>query len=123
MVDELALAELLTAQDDFHELNPTQRESLQRRVAIEVEQATRWVGLLNSFSISDAEKEAAILQLVENLAANHYVNSLMFAVVPTENARLSAGRSFGFRQYRTPAGDDGIDDYYTVAPALVRQGR
>jgi hypothetical protein len=113
-IDPDKLSALLVQSDKYGPLTAEQRKVLDRRLAEDVEQATRWAAQVNLMSISQADKERALAQLVENLAANHLANSMLF-----EYATVNGWK--GPTLSRVPALDaqKNIDDFYTLTQ-LVR---
>ncbi|MCC6806041.1 MAG: hypothetical protein IT381_01345 [Deltaproteobacteria bacterium] len=94
--DGSALKAMLTSQDIYPKtLTQAQKASLDARLVRELDAVEKWTMLLGSLSVSTAEKEAAVLQLIENLCALHRVNSLEY-------------------EQRKPQGDD-VADLYTAA--------
>jgi hypothetical protein len=94
---------------------------LDRKLSTEMQQFSRWTAVLNHLAIDPAQKQAALVQLVENLASNHLANSILFEYVPKKNVALQGGRSWMYSQLDAPPADTNIDDYYTVTRALLAE--
>jgi hypothetical protein len=107
-VDEARLASLLKANDRFSALQPAQQTLLERRIETEVTQIARWAAVLDQMSISPEDKRAALAQLVENTAANHLANSILFDYANRTD-------SDGLLDPKTE-----IDDYYTSVRQVMR---
>ncbi|MBI5510613.1 MAG: hypothetical protein HY903_17790 [Deltaproteobacteria bacterium] len=118
LIDAEALRALLAKNDSYAPLDAEERQAIDRRLAIDVAQVTRWTALLNAMAISAEAKQAALLQLIENMAANHLTNSILFAYVPQKNNEMRGGRIMLYSQIDAPKGKAAADDYYTVADGI-----
>jgi hypothetical protein len=107
-LDEGRLVELLRGNDQLGKLDPVQQAKVDRRIRTEVTQIAKWASVLNQMSISPQDKRTALLQLVENTAANHRANAILFDYLPRAGMDLELDR------------DKEIDDFYTAADAVMR---
>jgi hypothetical protein len=119
VVDEGQLRALLLQNDKYGALTEQEQRVLQRKLDAEAQQVLRWSAVLNRLNIPPAQKEAALIELVENMASNHLANSLLFDYVPKKNVQLKGGRSWLYSQLDAPPVDTNIDDYYTLTPYLM----
>jgi hypothetical protein len=117
--DENALRALLARNDRYAALNPQERQVLDRKLSTEMQQFSRWTAVLNHLAIDPAQKQVALVKLIENMASNHLANSILFEYVPKKNVELKGGRSWWYSQVEAPPADTNIDDYYTVTRTLL----
>jgi hypothetical protein len=110
-VDEGRLTALIQSNDQFGALQPAQQALLERRIQTEVTQINRWAGVLDKMSISPDDKRAALAQLVENTAANHLANSILF----------DYAKRTGSEALLDPKTE--IDDYYTAVRDVIQPPR
>jgi hypothetical protein len=112
-IDSVALATWLRQNDLLAtelKLSPGQRAVLETRLKSEVEAMQRWVGIVNAMGAPVAEKRAALAQAIENLAANHVTNAMMF-----KWAQASS-------KVKAPDEQTNLDDFYTLSGLLPRSG-
>jgi hypothetical protein len=107
------LTQLLRAHAAYRDLDGRALEELQRRIDVDVQQAVLWTQTLNGMALSPQQKEAAMRQLVENLAANHTVNALV------HEAYRAGVLPATFRPDTLREGL-GADDWYTLFRQLER---
>jgi hypothetical protein len=125
LVDDEQLRDLLAKNDLYgsaKQLTPEQRVKLEERLEQDISEVKQWSAVLNAMDIPQEQKEAALTQLIENVAANHRCNSILADYVPKRVAAESLARHHG---NSTPFGTAitryafggtlDIDDFYALS--------
>jgi hypothetical protein len=86
IVDENAVRALLASQDLFVDLADKQVASLNERLDAEVQAFMSWKSWLDASSVSDAQKQAALVQLLVNMTATHRANVFMYSAHSSDKA-------------------------------------